>query len=47
MDGVGFGFTVVVVEMEPVHPFASVTVTLNVPAVLTKMVCVVAPFDQL
>ena len=47
MDGVGFGFTVVVAKMEPVHPFASVTVTVNVPAVLTEMVCVVAPVDQL
>ena len=30
----------------PVHPLAFVTVTVNVPAVLTEMVCVVAPVDQ-
>ena len=45
--GVGFEFTVVIADAEPVHPFASVMVTVNVPAVLTEMVCVVSPVDQL
>ena len=46
-DGVGFAFTVVVADAEPVHPFALVTVTVNVPAVFADIVCVVAPVDQL
>ena len=45
--GVGFGLTVVVAEALPEHPLAFVTVTVNVPAVLTEIVCVVAPVDQL
>ena len=47
MFGAGFALTVVVAEVEPVHPLALVTVTVNVPAVLTPMVCVVAAVDQL
>ena len=45
--GAGFAFTVVVAEVEPVHPLALVTVTVNVPDVLAEIVCVVAPVDQL
>jgi hypothetical protein len=37
IDGVGAEYTVVVVEVEPVHPFAFVTVTVNVAAKLTLM----------
>ena len=47
MDGVGFAFTVVVLESFPVQPLPSVTVTVTVVAVFTLMVCVVAPVDQL
>jgi hypothetical protein len=43
----GSGFTVVVAEVLPLHPFASVTVTVNVFAVLTVIHCVVAPVLQL
>ena len=46
MDGVGFELTVVVAEVVPVHPFALVTVTVNVPAVLTEIVCVIALVDH-
>ena len=46
IEGVGNGFTMVVAEAEPEQPFPSVTVTVNVDAVLTEMVCVVAPVDQ-
>ena len=38
IDGVGFGLTIVVFWSVPEHPFASVTVTVNVPAVFTEMV---------
>ena len=37
MVGVGFGFTVVVAEVEPEHPFELVTVPVHVPAVVTLM----------
>ena len=47
MDGVGFGLTIVVAEALPEHPFASVTVTVHVPAVLNVKHCVVAPLLQL
>ena len=47
MAGVRFAFTLVVAEAEPVQPFALVTITVKVPAVLTEIVCVVAPVDQL
>jgi hypothetical protein len=47
MDGVGFGLTVVVADVEPEHPLPSVTVTVNVFAVLTIIHCVVAPVLQL
>jgi hypothetical protein len=47
MEGTGFAFTVVVADAEPGHPLALVTVTVNVPAVLVDIVCVVAPVDQL
>ena len=43
----GFVFTTNVFELLPVHPLAFVTVTVNVPAAFTDMVCVVAPVDQL
>ena len=36
----------VVTCAEPEHPFASVTVTLNIPAVVTDMVGVVADVDH-
>ncbi|MBL0238322.1 MAG: hypothetical protein IPQ02_17455 [Saprospiraceae bacterium] len=42
----GFGSTVNVRLAVPVHPFASVTVTLYVPAVLTLILCVVAVVDH-
>ena len=47
IDGDGAVLTVMVLDAEPVHPFALVTVTVNVPAVVTEIVCVVAPVDQL
>lgn len=47
IEGVGFGLTVVVSESIPVQPLPSVTVTVTVVAVLTTIVCVVAPVDQL
>ena len=43
MDGTGFGFTTVVCDVVPVQPFASVTVTVNVFAMLTLMDAVDAP----
>ena len=46
MDGVGFGLTIVVFWSDPEHPFALVTVTVNVPAVITDMVCIVADVDH-
>ena len=46
MVGVGLALIVVVAEVEPLHPFELVTVTVNVPAVLTTIVCVVAPVFQ-
>ena len=45
--GVGNGLIVVVAETVPEQPLVFVTVTLNVPAVLTVMLWVVAPVDQL
>ena len=47
MLGVGFAFTVVVADALAEHPSLFVTVTVKVPAVLTNIVCVVAPLDQL
>ena len=47
IDVVGFELTVVVTDAVPVQPLAFVTVTVNVPAVLAVIVCVVAPVDQL
>ena len=47
MTGLGLGFTVVEADAVPVQPPAFVTVTVNVDAVLTETVCVVAPVDQL
>ena len=42
MTGVGFGFTVTDCGADvPVHPFASVTVTVNVPLAVTLITCVV------
>ncbi|MBV6454899.1 MAG: hypothetical protein FNNCIFGK_02176 [Bacteroidia bacterium] len=46
MDGVGLEFTLVVAEALPLQPFALVTVTVNVPAVLMFSVCVFAPVDH-
>ena len=46
MLGVGLALIVVLADVEPLHPAAFVTVTVNVAAVLTAMVCVVAPVDQ-
>jgi hypothetical protein len=45
--GVNAVVIVVVADADPVHPLALVTVTVNVPAVLAEIVCVVAPVDQL
>jgi hypothetical protein len=47
MLGFGFEKMVVAADVVAVHPFAFATVTVNVDAVLTEMVCVVAPVDQL
>ena len=44
--GVGLAFIVVVAVVLPEQLFAFVTVTVKVPAVLTKSVCVVAPVDH-
>ena len=48
MVGVGFGFSVTLYPGEvPVHPLASVTVTVIVlSAAVTVVACVLAPFDQ-
>ena len=46
MDGVGSEFTVVVADALPLQPFALVTVTVNVPAVFTLIICVFAPVDH-
>ena len=46
IEGVGSGLIVVVAEVLPVHPPPLLTVTVNVPAVLTVIVCVVAPVDH-
>ena len=46
MLGVGKLFIIVVTDELPVQPFALVTVTVNVPAVDTLIVLVVAPVDQ-
>ena len=43
IDGAGFWLTVIVFEPLPVHPLASVTVTVNEFAVPTVIHCVVAP----
>ena len=43
IDGAGLELTVVVADVLPEHPFAFVTVTVNVFAVLTTIHCVVAP----
>ena len=47
MPAVGFAFIVVVADALAEQPFEFVTVTVKVPAVLTDIVCVVAPVDQL
>ena len=47
MLAIGGVFTVIDWEADEVHPFASVTVTLLLPAVVTVMLCDVAPVDQL
>lgn len=45
--GAGSGLTVTVVAAEvPEQPFPSVTVTVNVPELLTVIACVVAPVDH-
>jgi hypothetical protein len=36
----------IVCDALPLQPFASVTVTLYVPLVVTFAICEVAPFDQ-
>lgn len=43
MEVVGLGFTTTDWEVLPVHPLPSVTVTVNVPAVVVLMDAVVAP----
>jgi hypothetical protein len=47
MEVLGFALTVVIADAVPVQPLVLVTVTVKVPAVLTLIVCVVAPVDQL
>jgi hypothetical protein len=47
MLAVGFALTVVVTGADAVHPFALVTVTVKVLAVLATIHCVVAPVLQL
>ena len=47
ITGVGSVLTVVVTRVLPVQPLPFVTVTVNVPAVFTEMVWVLAPVDQL
>ena len=46
MVGVGAALMVTVTEDAPVHALPSLTVSEKVPAVVTLMLCVVAPFDQ-
>ena len=47
MAGVGKAFTVVLTdELVPEQPVALVTVTDTAVALLTEIVCVVAPVDQ-
>ena len=46
IDVVGFERTVVVAEAVPIHPLLLVTVTVKVAALLTEIVCVVAPVDH-
>jgi hypothetical protein len=47
MDAVGSVLSRVVVALAvEVQPFEPVTVTVNVPAVLTEVAAVVAPFDH-
>lgn len=46
-ETVGNGLTVVVTDVDPEQLLAFVTVTVKVAAVLTFIVCVVAPVDQL
>ena len=45
--GAMLGYRLTSTEALPVQPLALVTVTVNVPAEFTEMVCVVAPVDQL
>lgn len=44
--GNGFTVTDTLALVEELHPFASVTVTSNVPEVVTVIACVVAPVDH-
>ena len=47
MDAVGSVLSIVVVALAvDVQPFEPVTVTVNVPAVLTEVAAVVEPFDH-
>ena len=46
ITGVRLVLIVVVAVVDPEHPFAFVTVTVKMLAVLTKSVCVVAPVDH-
>ena len=46
ITGLGNESKDVVAEVLALHPLAPVTVTVKVDAVLTEMVCVVAPVDH-
>ena len=46
MVGAAIELVFVVTDDEPVHPFSFVTVTVNVPAVFTEIVCVVSLVDH-
>src|SRR4051812_23150910 len=46
MTGTGAGNIATAMELDPVQPLLSVTVTVYVPAVLTVMDDAVDPFDQ-
>ena len=47
MGGEGMLLIDVVTDALPVHPAPLLTITVKVPGVLTIIVCVVAPVDQL
>ena len=46
IDGDGLVKTVTLIELDPVHPLPSVTVTEYTPAVVALMVGELCPFDH-